>query len=390
MFKSITRNILVLGLVSFFTDISSEMLYPIMPLFLRSVGFTFVAIGLLEGIAEAVAGLGKIYFGNISDRFNRRREFVILGYGSSALSKVLLVLAQSVPSIFLVRLLDRLGKGIRTAPRDAILAHQSSKNNIGAIFGFHRAMDTLGAFIGPLIALWLLYLLPGQYRTLFTYAAIPAVISVLVTLMVKDVHVKATQTKKQSLLHILSGKEIKTTGFYRLIVPFLLFALVNSSDMFLLLWVKKQGLTDTAVISLYIGYNFIYALASYPAGIAADKYGKKKLLILGYSMFVAVYGCFYFCHTFLQFALIFIVYGFYAACTEGNVKALIGDKLLPAEKGGGLGFLAGWQSVALLLASSWTGLLWNYNFVFASFIISAIAVSGVCAWMIRGRDKAHT
>jgi len=370
MFKGINRGIWILGLVSLFTDLSSEMLYPVMPLFLKSVGVSFIGIGLIEGMAEAIAGLSKIYFGRLSDLSGNKKLFVSTGYGLSAISKVLLVLASTFPLIFSSRMIDRVGKGIRTAPRDAMLTQMSNSNNEATVFGFHRAMDTIGAVIGPFIALLLLYVFSNEYKYVFMMAAIPAFIGFGITLLIKESKV-TTSKIKLSFINILLGRGIESKKYFYVIIPFLLFALVNSSDVFLLLIAKQNGMNDTEVIFLYIIYNLVYALCAYPAGILADIYGKNILLIIGLLFFAIVYVSIFNATTFIQFSFVFIIYGIYAACSEGNVKALISKYLLKEEKASGFGFFAGWQSIALLLASIWTGYLWSLHLQNIAFIISA-------------------
>lgn len=388
MLRRIPRAVWVLSLVSFFTDVSSEMLYPVMPVYLKSIGFTFIGIGILEGIAEAIAGLSKIYFGRISDRYGNYNTWVSVGYGHSFLSKLLLALSSNIYLIFASRLIDRLGKGIRTAPRDAILALSSNDKNQATIFALHRSMDTMGAAVGPVIALIVLYNIPEGYRTLFAIAAVPALIGVFLTFAVNKVSTTSQPTGKRiSLFAALSGKGIRSTHFFKALAPLLLFALINSSDAFLLLKMKSAGWDDTHVIGAYIIYNIAYALLAFPIGILADKIGIKPILITGLLFFGLSYAGFSYMQSEIWFYVLFGLYSIYAACMESNSKAFLSQFLGNDEKAGGLGFMAGWQSIALLLASVWTGYLWQSGQAQLAFIISA-TVAGIAAfWLLLIRSN---
>jgi MFS family permease len=372
MLSKIPRSVWVLSLVSFFTDISSEMLYPVMPVYLKSIGFTFIGIGVLEGIAEAVAGLSKIYFGRISDRKGNYNQWVSIGYSHSFVSKLLLAISSNIYIVFASRLIDRIGKGIRTAPRDALLSLSSTKTNEAGLFAFHRSFDTLGAALGPLIALFILFKLPGDYKTLFTLATIPAFIGVLFTFLIKKAGKSNNPTiKKLGIIDVLQGKGIQSPHYMRSIAPILIFAVINSSDAFLLLKLKDAGWEDTHVILAYITYNILYALLAWPAGIIADKIGIKIMLIVGLIFFSLTYLGFAFLQGAGWYYLLFVCYSIYAACMESNSKAFLSKFLNKNEKAGGLGFAAGWQSIALLTASTWTGIMWQGGYAQTAFTISA-------------------
>jgi MFS family permease len=354
-----TRSIILLGLVSLFTDISSEMLYPVMPVYLQSIGYTALWIGLLEGIAEATAGLSKAYFGKMSDDQGRRMPFVSLGYGLSSLAKPLIILFVHPLWVLFCRMSDRLGKGIRTGARDAVLAGESLPENRGRIFGFHRAMDTTGAVIGPVLALiWLKYH-PASYRILFLAALLPALIGVLCTLLVKEtVSVPATKPKRKNVFSFFSYWKAASPEFKKLSRGLILFALFNSSDIFLLLIAKQQGLSDTRMILAYVFYNLVYALASYPFGILADKVGMKFMLCMGFVFFAIAYGGMPFAHSTTMLFGLFFIYGLYAAAADGVSKAWA-SRLVPAtETGTAIGFLAGCTSLAAIAASFITGWTW--------------------------------
>jgi len=372
--KIITRTVWILSLVSLFTDVASEMLYPVMPLFLKQIGYTAVFIGVLEGVAEAVAGLSKSYFGKRSDALGKRLPFVQLGYGLSALSKPMLAIFIYPWWIFLSRTLDRLGKGIRTGARDAMLSDESTAETKGRVFGFHRSMDTFGAVLGPAIALAWLYFHPGQYQTLFIIAFAPGLLAIISTILIKETKKPVAEKKeiiKAKLFAFTSYWKNSPVAYKKLLTGLLLFALFNSSDVFLLLKMKESGLNDTAVIAVYIFYNLIYAILSYPLGALADKMGLKKIFITGLIAFVIVYTGFALNNNLYIFIGLFAVYGFYAAATEGISKAWISNMVPKNETASAIGTYTGFQSICALIASSLCGLLWYRFGATTTFIITA-------------------
>lgn len=335
-----------------------------MPMFLKQIGFTVVLIGILEGIAEAVAGLSKSYFGKQSDLSGKRLPFVQLGYFMSAVSKPMMAVFIYPLWIFFARTLDRLGKGVRTAARDAMLSDEASPATKGRVFGFHRSLDTFGAVLGPALALAYLYFYPGNYQTLFMLTFVPGILVILFTGLIKEKPKPQTQintTKRASLFAFVHYWKESSAEYKRLVTGLLLFALFNSSDIFLLLKMKESGLTDTAVIGVYIFYNMIYAIFSYPVGILADKLGLKKIFLLGLAVFVMVYIGFAFNTNIYVFFLLFVLYGLYAAATDGISKAWISNIVNKKETATAIGTYTGFQSIAALVASSLCGLLW-FNF----------------------------
>ena len=360
--RIITHTVLVVSMVSFFTDIASEMLYPVMPIYLKTIGFSVVLIGVLEGFAEATAGLSKGYFGNLSDRLGQRLPFVQWGYLMSAISKPMMAVFTFPPWIFFARTTDRLGKGVRTGARDAMLSDESSPANKGKVFGFHRALDTAGAAIGPMIALLYLAFFPGQYKWLFIIAFAPGVAAVALTFLIKEKHREPTAKAGQiGFLSYFGYWKKSTPGYKRLVSGLLAFTLFNSSDAFLLLALKYQGLSDTMMIGVYIFYNLIYALLSYPVGMVADRFGLKRILVAGLLIFAGVYTSMGFAHSLWQFGIIFSFYALYAAATEGVSKALISNIAAKSDTATAIGFFTSFASIFTLLASSLSGLLW-YNF----------------------------
>lgn len=364
----------MLSLVSLFTDMASEMLYPVMPVFLKTIGFSVLLIGILEGIAEAVAGLSKPYFGKWSDATGKRLPFVQLGYGLSALSKPMMALLFQPLWIFFARTTDRLGKGIRTGARDAMLSDESSKETKARVFGFHRSMDTLGAVFGPAIALLFLYFYPGQYKTIFILAFIPGVLAITCTLVLKEKKLPPAGNPQAPSFGLFSftGYWKKAPASYKKLVSgLLLFALFNSSDVFLLLQMKESGLGDVQLIAVYIFYNAVYAVLAYPIGILADKLGMKKIFLLGLFVFAAVYTGFAFSSNIIVFLALFFLYGVYAAATEGISKAWISNMVDKKDTATAIGTFTGFQSIAALLASSGCGLLWYTVGAQTTFLITA-------------------
>jgi len=287
--KYLSKTVWILSLISLFTDIASEMLYPIMPIYLKTIGFSIVLIGILEGLAEATAGLSKGYFGKLSDEKGKRVPFIQIGYGLSAISKPLMAFFTFPIWIFLVRTLDRLGKGVRTGSRDALLSAEATPETKGRIFGFHRSLDTLGAAIGPIVALSFLYYNPGNYTSLFYIAFLPGVAAIALTLIIREKSKKTNIKKNISFFSFLNYWKTSNPVYRRIVIGLLFFTLFNSSDVFLLLKIKEAGLNDTWVIGTYVFYNMVYALLSYPIGILADKIGLKTIFIVGILLFSVVY-----------------------------------------------------------------------------------------------------
>src|SRR4030042_1734121 len=278
----ITRTVVVLSFVSLFTDVASEMLYPVMPIFLKSIGFSVLLIGILEGLAEATAGLSKGYFGKLSDVTGKRVAFVRFGYLLSAISKPMMAAFIFPLWIFLARTIDRLGKGIRTGARDALLSAEATPETKGRVFGFHRGMDTLGAVFGPALALVFLWLRPEQYRALFLAALFPGIFAIAFTFLLKEKTAKQrTVSGRVSFFDFLNYWKTSPALYRKLTAGLLVFTLVNSSDVFLLLKIKESGIDDRMLIGIYIFYNLVYALASYPMGMLAAKLGLKHVLIAG-------------------------------------------------------------------------------------------------------------
>jgi MFS family permease len=368
-FKNISRSVIILGLISFFTDFASEMLYPVTPIFLTSIlGASMAVVGIIEGIAEVTAGLLKGYFGALSDKLGKRSIFIVIGYGLSGFIKPLPGFIAAIPVVVSSRILDRIGKGIRTSPRDALLASYA-KGNTGAVFGFHRGMDTLGAVIGPIIAIVFLSFFPGKYQWIYLLALIPSLFAIGFTFKVKDAEVKATSIKKKSYAQFWNSSPRE---FKILLLFFTAFSLVNSSDVFLILRSKQVSNSDSTAILGYVFYNLIFALASYPLGLLADKFGKKNIFIIGMMIFSAVYMGFAFNQNFYFVWVLFAFYGIYAATAEGVTKAWVSDLVTDEFRGSAIGLLTMLSSFAVMFGSFLTGILWDAFGPPVPFAISSI------------------
>ena len=382
MRPAITRTVWVLSLVSLFTDMASEMLYPIMPIYLKSIGFSIVVIGILEGVAEATAGLSKGYFGKLSDSSGKRVPFVQMGYALSALSKPMMAMFVYPLWIFTARTIDRLGKGIPTGARDALLSDEATPATKGRVFGFHRSMDTLGAVLGPAAALLYLYFWPQDYSTLFYIAFIPGLLAVIASFILKEKkQPRQPSHQKVPFLSLFHYWKESPAAYKQLVAGLLLFTLFNSSDVFLLLKAKDAGLNDAQVIGVYIFYNLVYALLAYPIGILADKIGLKKIFIFGLVLFAIVYLGMSVSSNLYVFAGLFLLYGVYAAATEGIVKAWISNIVPQKETATAIGSFAGLQSIGSLLASTLTGWLWFQFGAGVAFTITAVVTLLVVVYL---------
>ncbi|MGL4944326.1 MAG: MFS transporter [Thermoguttaceae bacterium] len=382
----ITRTVWTLSLISLFADTASEMLYPVMPIYLQTIGFSMLLIGVLEGVAEATAGLSKGYFGKWSDHSRKRTPFVQVGYAMTALSKPMMVVFAYPLWIFFARTVDRLGKGIRTGARDAILSDESTPQTKAKIFGFHRSMDTFGAVLGPLVALGYLYFYPENYQTLFFIAVIPGILAIVFSFFLKEktttVSTPAANQERMGFFSFLRYWKTSTASYRRLVIGLLLFTMFNSSDVFLLLKAKDAGLSDTMVIGVYIFYNLIYALSAFPLGMLADKVGIKRVFLLGLGVFAAVYFGMSFCTSLYSIGFLFLLYGVYAAATEGLSKAWISNISDKRDTATAIGTFASFQSICTMLASSLAGLLWYQFGAEATFLVTGTMTLCVLLYFI--------
>lgn len=390
--KIFTRTIWMLSLVSLFNDIGSEMLIPVMPIYLKSIGFTALWIGILEGVAEAVVGLSKGYFGKLSDEKGKRLPFVQLGYLLSNISKPLMALFVNPLWVLFVKTGDKLGKGIRSGARDAMLSDECSRENKGKVFGLHRSMDTVGAAIGPLLALVFLYFYPGNYKTLFLLAFIPGMIAVGFTLFIKEKKKEfplpdlKTNSKKGFFAYFSYWKRA-SADFKKLITGLLLFTLFNSSDVFLLLMAKQIGIDDLHIIGAYVFYNLVYALFAYPVGSLADRIGMKPTFIIGLILFAVVYGGMAFIKTEMMLYVLFFIYGIYASATDGISKAWIAKITPGSETATAIGFYASCNSILTMIASSLAGLIWVAFDPTVTFLVAGAGVIMVVIYFFISKTK---
>jgi MFS family permease len=384
MRSPISRTVWILSLVSLFTDTASEMLYPVMPIYLKTIGFSIVLIGILEGVAEATAGFTKGYFGKLSDNTARRLPFVKVGYTLSALSKPMMAMLIHPLWIFFARTVDRLGKGVRTGARDAMLSDEATPSTKGKIFGFHRSMDTLGAVLGPSFALLYLYLYPASYRVLFFIAFIPGLLAICASYLLKE-HRTIQNTSSRSPTSFFAFVRYwneSTHSYRKLVTGLLAFTLFNSSDVFLLLKARESGLSDTGVIGVYIFYNLVFALSAYPAGIIADKLGLRRTFISGICIFALVYLGVSVAQSIYSFAAIFFLYGIYAASTEGISKAWITNVCERKDTATAIGTYTAFQSILTMVASAMAGIVWYQFGASATFIITGIAAIGIVIYFM--------
>ena len=385
--KIITRNIWILSLVSLFTDVASEMLYPVMPIYLKTIGFSIILIGVLEGFAEAIAGLSKGYFGSLSDNKGKRLPFVQIGYAFSAISKPMMALFAYPIWIFFARTIDRLGKGVRTGARDALLSDEATPQTKGKVFGFHRSMDTLGAVIGPLLALVYLAYYPNDYKTLFFIAFFPGISAIAITFFIKEKKNEQSKPKtKTRLLDFVRYWKESPATYRKLVGALLVFTLFNSSDIFLLLKIKEAGFNDATVIGVYIFYNIIYAIFAYPLGALADKIGMKKIFILGLVLFSIVYVGMAYAENKMVFIALLFLYGVYAAATEGIAKAWITNICKKENTATAIGTYTAFQSIATLIASSLAGVIWFSFGASATFLLSGIVALMITFYVSRLKE----
>jgi MFS family permease len=376
------KNILYLGLTSFFNDVSSEMIFPLLPAFMaEALKIPKSVIGIIDGVAESIASLLKVFSGYLSDRIRKRKSLAVFGYGLSAITKPFLALAQGWFAVFSVRVGDRIGKGIRTAPRDALIAASSQPKNRGRTFGFHRAMDTGGALLGTFTAFVLMRFFNNPYRLIFALSVIPALIGILF------ISFGAQERKdiSQGKLPVLTWNTLPQ-NLRLLIIGMFIFGVGDYTFTFFLLRVRGMGIAMATVPLVYLVYNIFYSLAAYPVGILSDKIGKKPLLLTGIGLYVILALCFAFFKASLWAWILMAFYGLHMALTDATARALVSDMAAPEIRGAALGLYHTGVGIADLPAGLLAGFLWEKVSYRATFIMGALLAS--IALMVLGMVKS--
>lgn len=385
----LTRNVRVLSAVSFLQDAASELLYPLLPIYLTVVlGAPPSVVGAIEGAAEGAASITKLAVGPLGDRY-AKRPLIATGYGLAALGKVIVAVAGAWPGVLAGRVVDRLGKGIRGAPRDALLVEGVESGERGRVFGFHRTMDTLGAVVGPLLGLVGYELLDHQIAPLLYIAIVPAVLSVLLILLVREKPRTGPRPPRQP---IFSGFRDLPRRFWRVTAVVVGFGLVNFPDALLLLRLNEIGFGVVEVILAYVTYNLVYALGSYPAGLLADRLPRSVVFGIGLVFFAIGYLGLGLTTDRLTAWLLLGSYGLFAACTDGVGKAWISSMVGAERQATAQGVFQGFSGMAILIAGVWAGLFWGADGRLPLLVSGAV---GACfaavllgRWALRSGTRA--
>ena len=380
------KNAFFTGLTSFFTDTSTKMVYSVMPLFLLSIGASKTTISLIEGIAESTASLLKAISGYWSDKIGKNKPFMIIGYGITAIITPLYALARIPIQILFFRFFERIGKGLRAAPRDSLISGSIKKNEAGKTFGFQKAMDNSGAIVGPLIAFLLLSIFPLNYSYIFLLATIPAILGVLtIIIFIKEAKAEKKETTNKISLKLLPKK------FYFFLIIIFVFTLGNSADALLLVKTSETGIDKSYIPFVYMIFNTVSVLLAIPLGKLSDRIGREKLIILGFIVYAIVYYFFGRFNSINVFIFLFMLYGFYSALTDGSQKAMISDIVSKDLKGTGFGIYHAVLGITLLPASLIAGLLYdkvnsNAPFYFGS-IMALIATILMIIFTVLDKKK---
>lgn len=382
--KIIFSNIVLIGLVSLFIDMSTEMVYPLIPLFLTStLGATPALVGIIEGIAESIASLLKVFSGYIGDVYQNKKRLTFIGYSASVIYKVLLLLSTSWVGVLVARVVDRTGKGIRTAPRDALVAQSSEKKKLGSSFGLHKMLDMAGSSLGALLAF--VFVATGfGFHKAFIYSIIPAVIGILIIPAVREDKSHKRDSKK------LEIKGIKLDGKLKLYLSVMfMFCLGNSSNTFLLLKAHERGFSTSQVLLLYLIFNISTSILAIPAGKLSDKFGRSSILVPGYVIYGLVYLGFALLASKTAIILLFIAYGAYTAFISGAERAFIAEAAPVGFKGTVLGIYGMLQGIGLLLSSIIAGVMWDRINSNAPFWLGGILgiISAIIIAIIFGKNN---
>lgn len=375
-------NVFFVGITSFLTDTTSKMIYAVMPLFLLSLGATKTELSLIEGIAESTASILKAVSGWLSDKIGRNKPFMIVGYGFTALLSPLFAFAATPLQVLAIRFAERVGKGIRTAPRDSLIAGSSGEKARGKGFGFHKAMDNSGAIVGPLLAFGILTLFPGEYRKIFLVAGIPSLIGLAALI----VFVKEAKKNKAEIPEKIRFSDFPKKYYLFLCIAFL-FTLGNSTDALLLVKAGDVGIKDAFIPIMYLVFNSVSVLFSIPAGMLSDRIGRERLIIFGYLLYSLIYLGFGMTGSQGTVILLFALYGVYNAATDGAQKAFVSDIIDKNKRGTALGLYNSIIGITLLPASIIAGLLYDNvsnraPFYFGSAMALAAAIFMLLFWAL--------
>jgi MFS family permease len=387
---SLPRPVWLLSWTSFFTDTASEAVYPLLPVFLaKTIGASALSIGIIEGAAEAVNSALRVLSGHFSDRWRARKPFVLAGYALSSLVRPLVGFATAWPHVFAVRLVDRVGKGIRGAPRDAMLANLSDPATRGFVFGLHRAMDHSGAVVGPLLASVFLYFCPEQYRTLFLLTAIPGAIAVAMLVPIREPETAPHHSGRPSTSTATAPSTPLGRPFFAYLGVLLVFALGNSTDAFLLLRLSDAGVPVTWIPALWAALHVVKASLSPYGGWLADRFERRRVIVVGWMLYAAVYLAFARVTTMSGLIAVFLTYGIFYALTEGGEKAMVADLAPATSRGLAFGWYNAVAGVGSLAASLVFGGIWKQWGAPAAFQTGAIlaAVAALLLWALRLPDR---
>jgi len=391
-FLGVGKNVFFTGLVSFFMDVSSEMIYPLVPLFLANVlGAEKSLIGLIEGIAEATASLLKVFSGWFSDRIGNRKGLMAAGYAISTLSRPFVALAAGWQAVLGSRFMDRFGKGIRTSPRDALIAESTDRKFLGRAFGFHRSMDTMGAVVGPGLAFFLLWIFSNDYRKVFWLSMVPGLFAVL--LIIFFITEKKSRLPRDSERPKLTLKHFDGRFRWFLLVV-TVFAIGNSSDVFLILRAQQVGIATVTIPVVYLLFNLVYSVSSIFAGMAADRFGRKRIILCGFVLFAVVYYGFATVADVKVVWVLFALYGIYMGLTEGVQKAFL-TTIIPSDfKAMAFGVYNTAIGLAMFPASFIGGWLWDHISPAATFYFGAVtaisAAVALVAFIVFGKKGVST
>jgi MFS family permease len=377
-YRSLPRNVFAISLVSLLNDASSEIIYPLLPVFLvTSLGASARAIGVIEGLAESMSSLLKLFAGYLSDRLGKRKLLVVGGYSLASLARPLLAFTHTWTQVLAIRVTDRVGKGIRTAPRDAMIADAVQVGQRGIAFGFHRAMDHAGAVIGPLVGYLLVVLLVAnrafptaeEFSQIFLVASIPALLAVLVAIFFM----------RESPVQVQRGAEVPKltlrgfdSNFKRFLLVLALFTLSNSSDSFLILRARDAGVSIALIPLLWAAHHGTKVLSSLFGGDLSDRLGRKRLIVSGWVLYAVVYAGFAFATNLASLWILFLIYGIYFGLAEGAEKALVADLVRPEQRGTAYGLYNLAFGITVFPASLLMGMIWDWKGPATAFLVSAV------------------